>query len=76
MRLTPDSLSIAFAALADPTRRAILARLVSVDVSVGKLAEPFEGTLPAVTEAPGRAGTRGPDRTRPSGGAADCRRRR
>jgi DNA-binding transcriptional ArsR family regulator len=46
----PDSLSVTFAALADPTRRAILARLISSEVSVGKLAEPFDMTLPAVTK--------------------------
>jgi DNA-binding transcriptional ArsR family regulator len=45
-----DPLSITFAALADSTRRAILARLVSSEVSVSKLAEPFEMTLPAVTK--------------------------
>jgi DNA-binding transcriptional ArsR family regulator len=39
-----------FAALADPTRRAILARLISSDVPVSKLAEPFAMTLPAVTK--------------------------
>jgi DNA-binding transcriptional ArsR family regulator len=46
----PDPLSITFAALADPTRRAILARLISSEVSVSKLAEPFERMLPAVTK--------------------------
>jgi len=45
-----DSLSATFAALADPTRRAILARLISSDVSVGKLAEPFDMSPPAVTK--------------------------
>ncbi len=48
--MTSDSLSLTFAALADPTRRAILARLISSDVSVSKLAEPFAMTLPAVTK--------------------------
>jgi DNA-binding transcriptional ArsR family regulator len=45
-----DSLSITFAALADPTRRAILARLASGEASVKELAEPFDMTLPAVTK--------------------------
>ena len=46
--VSPDRLSTTFAALADPTRRAILARLVSGKVSVTELAEPFEMSLPAV----------------------------
>ncbi|MCC6928370.1 MAG: winged helix-turn-helix transcriptional regulator [Gemmatimonadaceae bacterium] len=47
-----DTLSLTFSALADPTRRAILARLREGDASVGQLAEPFLGrmTLPAVTK--------------------------
>jgi DNA-binding transcriptional ArsR family regulator len=45
-----DPLSSTFAALADPTRRAILARLASGEASVTELAEPFEMTLPAVTK--------------------------
>jgi DNA-binding transcriptional ArsR family regulator len=45
-----DSLSTTFAALADPTRRAILARLASGETSVTKLAEPFAMSLPAVTK--------------------------
>ncbi len=48
--MASDSLSMTFAALADPTRRAILARLISSDVPVSKLAEPFAMTLPAVTK--------------------------
>ena len=44
-----DSLSTTFAALADPTRRAILARLASGDASVTELAEPFTMSLPAVS---------------------------
>ena len=43
-------LSATFAALADPTRRAILARLVSGEASVSQLAEPFEMSLPAVSK--------------------------
>jgi DNA-binding transcriptional ArsR family regulator len=45
-----DSLSSAFAALADPTRRAILARLSLGEISVTELAEPFEMSLPAVSK--------------------------
>jgi DNA-binding transcriptional ArsR family regulator len=48
--LTTDQLSTTFAALADPTRRAILARLASGEVSVTELAEPFEMSLPAVSK--------------------------
>ena len=45
-----DHLSLTFAALADPTRRAILARLVSGECSVTELAAPFEMSLPAVSK--------------------------
>ena len=45
-----DTLSTTFAALADPTRRAILARLTSGEASVTELAEPFEMSLPAVSK--------------------------
>ena len=45
-----DPISITFAALADPTRRAILARLTSGEASVTELAEPFEMSLPAVSK--------------------------
>ena len=45
-----DHLSTTFAALADPTRRAILARLASGECSVTELAEPFEMTMPAVSK--------------------------
>jgi DNA-binding transcriptional ArsR family regulator len=48
--MSADHLSVTFAALADPTRRAILARLMSSEVSVTALAEPFDMTLPAVTK--------------------------
>ena len=44
-----DALSQTFSALADPTRRAILARLADGDATVGELAEPFEMSLPAVS---------------------------
>src|SRR5262245_17856076 len=45
-----DQLSATFAALADPTRRAILARLIEGEVSVTQLAEPFEMSLPAISK--------------------------
>ncbi|MGC1741626.1 MAG: metalloregulator ArsR/SmtB family transcription factor [Pseudolabrys sp.] len=45
-----DRLSSTFAALADPTRRAILARLALGETSVLKLAEPFDMSLPAVSK--------------------------
>jgi DNA-binding transcriptional ArsR family regulator len=45
-----DSLSLTFAALADPTRRAILARLASGEISVTELAAPFDMSLPAVSK--------------------------
>jgi DNA-binding transcriptional ArsR family regulator len=45
-----DQLSTTFAALADPTRRAILARLASGERSVTELAEPFDMSLPAVSK--------------------------
>ncbi len=45
-----DPLSVTFAALADPTRRAILARLASGEASVTELAEPFDISLPAVSK--------------------------
>ena len=50
MTMTTDSLSLTFAALADPTRRQILARLASGRLSVTQLAEPFEMTMPAVSK--------------------------
>jgi DNA-binding transcriptional ArsR family regulator len=45
-----DALSTTFAALADPTRRAILERLARGDATVGELAEPFAMTLPAISK--------------------------
>ena len=48
--MSSDSLSATFAALADPTRRAILARLASGQASVTELAQPFEMSLPAVSK--------------------------
>jgi DNA-binding transcriptional ArsR family regulator len=45
-----DPLSSTFAALADPTRRAILARLIAGERSVTELAEPFDMSLPAVSK--------------------------
>ena len=48
--MQPDHLSNTFAALADPTRRAILARLATGEASVTELAEPFEMSMPAVSK--------------------------
>jgi DNA-binding transcriptional ArsR family regulator len=48
--MSTDPLSAIFAALADPTRRAILAKLSSGEASVTALAEPFEMSLPAVSK--------------------------
>jgi DNA-binding transcriptional ArsR family regulator len=45
-----DPLSATFSALADPTRRAILARLASGEATVNQLAEPFQMSLPAVSK--------------------------
>ena len=45
-----DTLSLTFAALADPTRRAILARLARGEKCVSELAEPFEMSMPAVSK--------------------------
>src|ERR1700721_979064 len=45
-----DSLSATLAALADPTRRAILARLTSGETSVTELARPFDMSMPAITK--------------------------
>jgi DNA-binding transcriptional ArsR family regulator len=45
-----DTLDTTFAALADPTRRAILSRLASGEASVNELAEPFDMTLPGVSK--------------------------
>src|SRR6187455_141230 len=48
--MTTDLLSATFAALADPTRRAILARLAQGEATVGELAAPFELSLPAISK--------------------------
>lgn len=48
--MPPDRLSATFAALADPTRRAILARLALGEATVRELAEPFDISLPAVSK--------------------------
>jgi DNA-binding transcriptional ArsR family regulator len=50
MATATDRLDRTFAALADPTRRAILTRLAAGEASVTKLAEPFEMSLPAVSK--------------------------
>jgi DNA-binding transcriptional ArsR family regulator len=49
-QISSDRLSATFAALSDPTRRAILARLASGETSVTKLAAPFEMSLPAISK--------------------------
>ena len=48
--MSPDRLSATFAALADPTRRAILARLASGETSVTELAKPFDISLPGISK--------------------------
>lgn len=48
--MSADILSLTFAALADPTRRAILARLADGECTVGELAQPFAMSGPAVTK--------------------------
>ncbi|MBW4619007.1 MAG: metalloregulator ArsR/SmtB family transcription factor [Cyanosarcina radialis HA8281-LM2] len=48
--MSADRLSVTFAALADPTRRAILARLCQGEASVTELAQPFEMSLPAISK--------------------------
>ncbi len=50
MATSTNRLDRTFAALADPTRRAILARLAAGEASVTELAEPFEMTMPAVSK--------------------------
>ena len=48
--MATDPLSVVFGALADPTRRAILARLAEGEATVNQLAEPFDLSLPAVSK--------------------------
>jgi len=48
--MSEDDLSATFAALADPTRRAILARLATGEATVSALAEPFDMSLPAISK--------------------------
>ena len=50
MRSEDDKLSLTFAALANPTRRAILARLAQGGATVNELAEPFDMSLPAISK--------------------------
>lgn len=50
MRSADDQLSQIFAALANPTRRAILARLAQGEATVNELAEPFDMSLPAISK--------------------------
>src|SRR5437764_11717775 len=49
-KVPPDQLSTTFAALADPTRRAILARLSQGEASVTELAKPFDLSLPGISK--------------------------
>lgn len=48
--MSPDRLSLTFSALADPTRRAIIARLSRGETTVNELAEPFAMSLPAISK--------------------------
>jgi DNA-binding transcriptional ArsR family regulator len=48
--MTTDELNLAFAALADPTRRAIIARLATGEATVNELAEPFDITQPSISK--------------------------
>jgi DNA-binding transcriptional ArsR family regulator len=48
--MTTDPLSLTFSALADPTRRAIVARLAEGEATVSQLAEPFDMSFPAVSK--------------------------
>ncbi len=48
--MAPDTLSLVFAALADPTRRAILAKLSAGEATVNELAKPFTMSLPAISK--------------------------
>ena len=48
--MDPDALTLTFAALADPTRRSILARLAQGEATVNQLAEPFDLKLPTVSK--------------------------
>lgn len=50
MTMTPDRLSMTFGALADPTRRAILAKLAHGETTVNELAAPFDMSLPAISK--------------------------
>ena len=50
MQMTTDTLTLTFAALADPTRRQILALLARGEMSVTQLAAPFDMTMPAVSK--------------------------
>ena len=65
--MSADPLSLTFAALADPTRRAILARLSQGESSVKELAEPFAMSLPAVSKHLAALKLAGLVRDRPEG---------
>ena len=55
MTVTADQLDATFTALADPTRRAIVARLAEGDATVSELAAPFAMTLPGISKPVGSA---------------------
>ena len=77
--MTTQVLDRTFAALADPTRRAILGRLSGGEASVTELAAPFSMSLPADLQTPEGAGARRADLARAhtrNGGRAGSKRRR
>src|SRR4051794_23523636 len=71
--MATDQLSTTFAALADPTRRAILDRLTEGDATVNELAEPFPITVQAVSRHPRGPGPPGDPRREHGGGPAGQR---
>jgi DNA-binding transcriptional ArsR family regulator len=76
MHMPTDQLSATFAALADPTRQAILARLLSGERSVTEFAEPFNMSMPAVSKhlrVLERAGSSHGERRRSGGDAESTR---
>ena len=70
MDMTPAELDTTFSALADPTRRAILARLMEGEATVMELAEPFAMSQPAVSRHLKVLEQAGPDLARPRGAEA------
>ena len=67
LSMQTDRLSATLSALADPTRRAILARLATGEAGVTELAQPFSMSLPAISKQSESAGARGLDRARAGG---------